>query len=145
MATAGMMAPMDTAIPADTIAAYLAADFIVDADPPFVMHIGQRCEALAALGIGRCAFITAYNPLGEPADAATNAERQQDFAHMLAQRGLSWISGAGCDPEQAWPPEPSLLVRDLSLDDAKAIGGQLRQNAIVWCGADHVPQLILLR
>jgi len=139
------MAPMDTVIAADTIAAYLAADFIVDADPSFVMHIGQRCEALATLGIERSAFITAYNPLGEPTDEETNARRQQDFARMLTQRGLSWIKGAGCDPKQEWPAEPSLLVRDLSLGDAKALGRQLRQNAIVWCGADHVPQLILLR
>jgi hypothetical protein len=140
-----MMAPMDTAIPADTIAAYLAADFIVDGDPSFVMHIGQRCEALALLGIARCAFITAYNPLGEPTDEAINVRRQQDFARMLTQRGLVWLTGAGCDPKQEWTAEPSLLVRDLALDEAKAIGRQLRQNAIVWCGPDHVPQLILLR
>jgi len=140
-----MMARMDTAIPAETIAAYLAADFIVDADPSFVMHVGHRCDALARLGIARCAFITACNPLGEAADDATNARRQQEFAQQLAQRGLSWMTGAGCYPKQEWPAEPSLLVLDLSADDAKAIGHQLRQNAILWCGADHVPQLILLR
>lgn len=139
------MAHMETVIPADTLAAYLSADFIVDADPSFVMHIDQRCDALASRGIDRCAFITACNPLGEPADEATNARRQQEFAHVLAQRGFSWLTGAGCDPKEEWPPEPSFLVLDLSLDDAKAIGHQLRQNAIVWSGADHVPKLILLR
>jgi hypothetical protein len=137
-----MMAAMDTAIPADTIASYLAADYIVDADPPFVMHIGQRCNAL---GSDCCAFITACNPLGEPADEATNIRRQEAFADLLRQRGQQWQTGAGCDPKQAWPCEPSFLVLDLSLEDAKALGRQLRQNAIVWCGADKVPQLILLR
>lgn len=137
-----MILPMDTAIPADTIASYLAADYIVDADPPYVMHIGERCDAP---DVANSAFITACNPLGEPSDDATNARRQQEFAYRLAQRGLSWTTGAGCDPKQEWPPEPSFLVHDLSLDDAKALGRQLRQNAIVWCGADHLPQLILLR
>jgi hypothetical protein len=136
---------MDTAIPADTIASYLAADFIVDAEPSFVMHIGQRCDAIAALGTDCCAFITAFNPLGEPADAATNTRRQEEFASLLRQRGLRWLTGAGCDPKQEWPCEPSFLVLGLPLEDARALGRELRQNAIVWCGADLVPQLILLR
>lgn len=137
-----MMAAMTTAIPAATIASYLAADFIVDADPSFVMHIGQRCDAL---GTGGCAFITACNPLGEADDDAANVRRQQAFADLLRQRGLEWQTGAGCDPKREWPSEPSFLVRGLSLEDASALGRQLRQNAIVWCGADLVPQLILLR
>ncbi|HEY0061096.1 MAG TPA: DUF3293 domain-containing protein [Telluria sp.] len=133
---------MDTIIPPETIAAYLATDFIVDADPSFVMHIGQRCDALPDTP---CAFITACNPLGEPADDAINTRRQDEFARMLTERGLKWLSGAGCDPKQAWPCEPSFLILGLPLPEAKAIGQALKQNAIVWCGADRVPQLILLR
>ena len=47
--------------------------------------------------------------------------------------------------KQEWPPEPSYLVLGSALDAAKAIGTELRQNAIVWCGPDCLPQLILLR
>ncbi|UUZ49901.1 DUF3293 domain-containing protein [Massilia sp. B-10] len=70
------------------------------------------------------------------------SKRLQD---LLRQRGLQWQTGAYCDPKREWPSEPSFLVRGLSLEDASALGRQLRQNAIVWCGADLVPQLILLR
>ncbi|SHH12292.1 DUF3293 domain-containing protein [Massilia sp. CF038] len=136
---------MDTAIPPETVAAYLAADFIVDADPSFVMHIGQRCDAIAALGASCCAFITACNPLGEPADAAINEQRQAAFAQTLTERGLTYRTGAGCDPKEEWPCEPSFLILDLPLAEAKTMGQTLKQNAIVWCGADLVPQLILLR
>ena len=64
---------------------------------------------------------------------------------MLEQRGLPYLTGAGCDPKQAWPAEPSYLILGTPLAEARAIGHELRQNAIVWCGADCVPQLILLR
>lgn len=140
---------MQTAIPADTIAAYLAADFIVDADPSFVMHIGERCDALAALyaahQVDCCAFITACNPQGEPAGDDINQQRQQAFARTLEQRALAYLTGAGCDPKEQWPCEPSYLVMGTALAEAKAMGQDLKQNAIVWCGADMVPQLVLLR
>lgn len=140
---------MQTAIPAETIAAYLAADFIVDADPSFVMHIGDRCDALAALytthKVDCCTFITACNPQGEPTDDDINRHRQQAFARELERRALAYLTGAGCDPKEQWPCEPSFLVMGTPLAEAKALGQYLKQNAIVWCGADLVPQLVLLR
>ncbi|UUZ55406.1 DUF3293 domain-containing protein [Massilia sp. H-1] len=62
-----------------------------------------------------------------------------------ASAACSGRRAPSCDPKREWPSEPSFLVRGLSLEDASALGRQLRQNAIVWCGADLVPQLILLR
>jgi len=41
--------------------------------------------------------------------------------------------------------EPSLLVFGLPLETAGPLGKKLDQNAIVWCGGDAVPELILLR
>lgn len=140
---------MTTAVPAETIGAYLGADYIIDADPKFVLHIGERSEALAALYIERtvdcCAFITAGNPQGRPLSAAENAARQREFARELEQRGLPYLTGAGCDPEEKWEPEPSYLVLGVSLDEANVMGKQWDQNGIVWCGPDCVPQLVLLR
>jgi hypothetical protein len=43
------------------------------------------------------------------------------------------------------PGEPIFLSLLLVLDEAKVIGTQYRQNALVWCGEDAVPLLILLR
>ena len=39
----------------------------------------------------------------------------------------------------------SLLVFGLALEAAKSLGQSLEQNAIIWCGADCVPDLILLK
>jgi hypothetical protein len=41
--------------------------------------------------------------------------------------------------------EASYLIFGLTLEAAKALRTRLEQNAIVWTGADAVPQLILLR
>ena len=139
----------DTSIAPETIAAYLGTDFCVDAETPFVMRIGAPCEALQRLyadyDCAACAFITAWNPFGEATADALNDTRQAAFAQDLDRRGLPYLKGAGRDPHGAYPAEASLLVLGPTLEQSMALGRALRQNAIVWCGADCVPQLILLR
>ncbi len=139
----------NTAIDPVTIAAYLGANYCVEGEPGFTMRIGQTCPALGGLyaseGVACCAFISACNPQGERLSDARNHERQAHFAGMLRARGLRHLAGAGCDPEGAWQSEPSYLVLGVTLDQARAIGQELHQNAIVWCGADCLPALILLR
>lgn len=53
--------------------------------------------------------------------------------------------GEGKHPSGDWDGEASVLVLGIDLDDAKAAGNKWEQNAIVWSGADGVPQLILLQ
>lgn len=138
-----------TAIDPATIAAYQGTDYWVEAEPPFVMRVGQPCAELAPLyaagGHHACAFISACNPLGDIASDELNDARQAAFARLLGARGLPFLSGAGRDPHGAYPAEASLLVLGTGLEASKAIGRELHQNAIIWCGADRVPQLILLR
>lgn len=140
---------MNSAIPQQTIDAYQQANYHVNATPPFTMRIGQRCDELEALfaahGSDSAAFISACNPMGEPTDDDINASRQKVFTRMLEQRGLAYLEGEGRDPKGEWQPEPSLLLFGIAQEDAMALGYSLKQNAIVWCGADLVPQLVLLR
>ena len=139
----------NSAIPPETIRAYMSTDFCVDGDAPFVMRIGEPCEDLApiyaASDYASCAFISACNPLGAPADDTLNEARQAAFARMLEARGLPYLSGAGRDPRGEYPAEPSFLVLGTGLEESKAIGRELHQNAIVFCEADRIPHLILLR
>ena len=139
----------ETAIHPDTIAAYKATDFCVDGDVPFILHIGEPCAALANLyakeNYASCAFISPCNPFGETADSNQNESRQAAFGRMLEARGLPCREGAGRDPRGKYPPEPGFLVLGTGRDEAIALGSELRQNAIVWCGEDCIPQLILLR
>lgn len=139
----------DSDIPRDVIQAYLETHYHVHGNAPTSLKVGEANAALASLqetaGAACSAFITACNPFSEKADAALNVERQQALAHALRQRGLSFIDGIGQHPTNGWPGEASFLVLGLTLEDARTLGTQHGQNAIVWSGADAVPQLILLR
>ncbi|AOY98289.1 hypothetical protein BKK81_02525 [Cupriavidus sp. USMAHM13] len=143
-----------TAIDAATLQAYLETHYRVRGGMPFTMRIGERCEALAVLhasaGVRCSAFITAWNPYSQPdpdaaANAAANAVRQQALAQGLMRTGLRYIDGIGQHPSNGWAGEESLLVLGLAREAAEALGRHYGQNAIVWSGADAVPQLVLLR
>ncbi|WP_109476615.1 DUF3293 domain-containing protein [Paraburkholderia sp. C35] len=139
----------DSAIPRETIQAYLETHYQVHGSTPTWLEIGQYNTTLAALHaahrVTSSAFITACNPFSEPLDASSNAHRQKALAEDIGQLGARSIDGIGQHPSNAWPGEPSFLVLGLSLDKAKALGVKHGQNAIVFCGEDAVPRLILLR
>ena len=96
-------------------------------------------------GVDCSAFITAANPFSSLTAATANAVRQSALADQLGLMKLRFIEGIGEHPSGTWPAEPSFLVLGLILSDAKQLGTNHGQNAIVWCGSDTVPQLILLR
>jgi len=139
----------DTTIDAATIQAYRETEYRVDGDKPFTLRIGQTCGALAAIYKRRrvdcSAFITACNPYSQQLDDSANARRHAELGHELRQRSLIAFEGLGQHPSNQWPGEASYLVLGLTLEAAKVLGNRLEQNAIVWSGADAVPQLILLR
>ena len=136
-------------IPKVKIQAYRETEFRVFSDAPLTLRIAERNEALLGLykdhRSDSCAFITACNPLGQLYDAAENARLQDQLANELKFRSLNFIAGEGKHPVGDWLGEPSFLVFGLSPEAARALGKKLDQNAIVWCGADAVPELILLK
>lgn len=138
-----------SAIPAATINAYLAADYTVFADKPFVLKIGQVSLELAQCfklnQTDSAAFITAWNPLGEPTPDAENHATQQKLLARIKTESLPYLDGEGHDPSGQWPGEPSLLVFGISLEAARKLASEFRQNGIVYAGSDATPQLILLR
>jgi hypothetical protein len=127
----------------------LDTDYQVRAEVPFTLKIGLANELLAALHksqrVASSAFITACNPLSLPLDELANAERQSALASELKFRSLIFVQGLGQHPSGDWPAEPSYLVFGVSREAAKALGVRFEQNAIVWTGADAVPELVLLR
>jgi len=135
------------------IQAYLAAHYRVDAQPPFTLQVGVFSEPLARHfqrhSCDCAAFLTACNPLSEDVGEAGNAARQAALARDLENLGLRLIDGMGLDGQdegpQKWPGEASFLVFGLSLEASQALGRKYAQNALIWCGQDAVPQLILLQ
>ncbi|WP_213298013.1 DUF3293 domain-containing protein [Paraburkholderia sacchari] len=139
----------DSDVPRDTIQAYLETHYNVSCDTPTTLQVGQFNQTLAAMHeashVTGSAFITACNPFSQDIGPEANAARQVTLAGELKQHGLTFIEGIGQHPSNNWPGEASFLVLGASLDVAKALGEKHGQNAIIWCGANAVPQLILLR
>lgn len=141
---------MSSAISADLIASYRAADYQAGSGFATVsLRIDQYSASLAqllAVSGRQCAvFITACNPGSQPQSPAANQVAHAHLREELSRHANQIIEGASSDPSGAWPAEPSLLALGVELDVAKALGRQFGQNAVVWAGADAIPRLILLR
>jgi Protein of unknown function (DUF3293) len=138
-----------SAIDPATLRAYRYTEYRVLGSHPAVLRVGVVCADLARLHAAYrtdcSAFVTAYNPLGEVVADAVNLERQAALAAKIIHLGLASVPGVGHDPTGEWTPEPSLLVPGLTRTAAQVLGRQFAQNAIVWSGADAIPELILLR
>jgi uncharacterized protein DUF3293 len=147
--TGAHVLPFRMTIDPATLAAYRQTEYHVLGATPAVLRIGVHCPALAALHAAhdvQCsALITACNPHGVVLDAAVNRQRQKALAAQLLHQGRIGIEGLGRHPTNGWPAEQSFLVPGLSRVAAEALGLQFEQNAIVWAGADAVPELVLLR
>ncbi len=139
----------DTTIPSDTVQAYRETEYRVCGQPAFVLRIGQPSPELLQLQhahqVQCSAFITACNPYSQPLQAAENRQRQGALVQQVRVAGYAVLSGVGQHPSNDWPGEESCLVLGIALDAAKALGNQHGQNAIVWCGADGSPELVLLQ
>lgn len=123
--------------------------FVVKGANPFVLRIGVKSGPLLSL-YGKsqsdcCAYLTACNPYSEPLSDSANAERQARLERDLEAQGWKFIPGSGEHPSGDWPGEPSFLVLGMSKEEGRAFGARYEQNAIVWCAAGAVPELVVLR
>ena len=139
-----------TQIHPDKVRAYLATDYRVGhTEHDIILNIGEHSERLATLftssGVACGAFLTAFNPRGAIQSEEANERGHAELAAMLRDQGLQAVEGSGSEDGTEWPAEKSYFALGLQLDAAKQIGRYFDQDAIVWVGADAVPQLILLR
>ena len=138
-----------TVIDQNIVRAYRETDYQVQGKVPITLKIGISNPLLAILHkshrVESSAFITACNPFSVPCVELTNVNRQSALASELKFRSLTFLDGIDKHPSNDWPAEPSYLVFGVSREAAKALGIRLEQNAIVWSGADAVPELVLLR
>ncbi|AUT75721.1 DUF3293 domain-containing protein [Paraburkholderia hospita] len=136
-------------IPSKTIQAYLETEYIASGDEGPTLRIGLANPELAALhkadGVNCSAFITACNPFSQNCSNGFNAASQEALACEIKRLDLIAIEGIGKHPSNRWPAESSYLVPGLSLEAAKALGAQYRQNAILWSADATTPQLVLSR
>jgi hypothetical protein len=133
----------------DTVRGYAETEYHVSALSPFILKVGHQSPELQAayaeMEADTAFFITACNPFSEILPNAENLELQKNLATELAARKLKFLNAVGKHPESDWPGEAGYLVFGLSQDEANAMGAQWRQNAIVYCDSNAVPELVLLR
>ena len=138
-----------TCLPESLISAYRATRYRVFTSPDFELAVGQPSSALADLyrthAVNSAAFLTAWNPEGNLQNESANREAFARLQERVTPLSVKVISGFGEDPDGAWAGEESLLALGLGRETSCEIGAEFRQNAIVWAGADAVPELILLR
>ncbi|TAL78493.1 MAG: DUF3293 domain-containing protein [Burkholderiaceae bacterium] len=138
-----------TAIDPALLKAYRASEYRVQAQPPFILRVGHASVPLASLhaqyGVVCSAYITACNPFGRQVDAALNVLHQRQLAAELNARGAVFFPGVGIDPSGSWLGEPSFLVLGLDEDQARTLGNQHEQNAVLCCDEKAVPRLVFLR
>ncbi len=139
----------ESKLPPALIQAYRETDYRVLAEPSFVLTLGIASPELIWLyqvhKVACAAFITAFNPFSRELVLDENRRRRAGLAKELTRRSLDFVEGVGQHPSGDWPGEPSFLVLGLALEAAKSLGITYDQNAIIWCGADCVPDLILLK
>lgn len=131
------------------INAYLETHFVVLSEPPFTLIVDRYSSSLVKLyhlySVESAAFITACNPysktLSDEGNRARNASLLTDFKKL----DITVIAGMGQDPAGQWPGEPSLFAFGIEKDAARELANKYEQNAIVWCGSNAVPELLLLR
>ncbi|WP_423679685.1 DUF3293 domain-containing protein [Undibacterium sp. WLHG33] len=138
-----------TTIDAATIAAYQETHYHVNGLLPFTLRIGIPSTELKKLykesGANSGTLITACNPYSVLLSDSQNQEHQLRLATELRKRSLIFCDGEGRHLSGEWHAEASNFVLGMSLEAAKKLANQFAQNAIVWCDADAIPQLILLR
>ncbi len=136
------------ALPTDLVALYRRAHYCV----PFqgsetILRIDVRSEMLLKIhrlrGVSCSAYITAWNPGGRALPLAENIARHHRLLSTLRSAGFAWQEGEGRSPEGDWR-ETSVLVLGMNEAQARGIGSDFEQNAIVWSGADVTPRLLLL-
>lgn len=128
---------------------YLATQFrVTEHSPPFTLRIGERSvqvlELFGSSGVASAAFLTAWNPRSEMQSDDANAAAQAKLVARLVATGHRCFAGIGEDLSGQWPGEPSLLALGVGRERAVQLGREFGQNAVVWVGAEGVPELVWL-
>lgn len=143
-----MFAPQSSSLDPLLLQAYRDTLYEV-CEPPLTLRVGVVCEPLRMLhrrlGVECSAFLSACNPFSRRLDAPSNAARHGALLRQLRAAGRVYFEGQGRHPSNGWPVELSVLVPGLTLRASGALARRQGQNALVWCGAHAVPELILLR
>jgi hypothetical protein len=109
------------------------------------VHSFELDALLASCGRATAALLTACNPEGIPQDTVSNQSAQKQLCTQLHTTTHDLFPAVGLSPIGDWPPEESVLIAGIGLDEAMELGRSFRQNALLFVQSGEAPQLILLR
>ena len=126
---------------------YSNTSYLIDAPgAPLAIRVGHRNDALDTLlvkfGEEEWAFITAYNPRSEQMPAEENIDRHSELVERVRALGLQSFPSRGVDDDGTWPTERGLLILGIDRDEARRLGAELAQNAILAGRRGGVPELV---
>lgn len=128
----------------EQLAAYRSSEYRVQAEPEFVLRIGEPSAALDRLleqaDAATAAFVTAANPHSQPRPMEENLAALERLKRALRH---PFVDGEGRSADRAWR-EPSVLVLGMARAEAEALGREYGQNAIVFAEKGRAPELVLL-
>ncbi|MEJ7618214.1 MAG: DUF3293 domain-containing protein [Pyrinomonadaceae bacterium] len=122
---------------AELIDAYRRTTYIVEAShvSPIAIRIGERCGAVDQLlidrGASRWAFVTAYNPRSTRLSDGENQARHRKLVQRVGALSREMLPGRGVGDDASWAPEISLFIFEMEPGEARALGREFEQNAVV--------------
>lgn len=139
---------MSVCITKEILDAYFATSYFARvAENVIVLRIGVKSNELAALHAAHTVeiscFITAYNPFGIASSEVDNIFLNQSLRTYLRDHGITYFEGEGRGEDPHWPAEPSFLVLGITIDQARGLCCDFRQNAVVVSLNDATPVLVL--
>ncbi len=133
----------------ELLAAYEATDYLVTAHSVVIARPGERSDAidglLAEAGVRMAAVLTAWNPFSTETIPAENARAQAQLCARIDALGLRRLPAEGRGRDGAWPPEESICVLGIALDEARHLAAEFRQNAILWLESGLPARVVVTR
>lgn len=127
---------------------YQQTDYIIDDDPPLLVHIGEQNDGLrilfASFNVESAAFITAWNPGSKKLTLDENYDRQIDLLEDISSQRLNYFVGRGESQAGDWS-EDNYLILGVTRDGAIELAQRYEQNAIVWIPVSGVPELVICK
>ena len=125
----------------ELLRAYRAAIYVIYADEgDIVLKVDEASADLAKLmkkyGVTSAALITAFNPYSVLSTAEENVRNHNRLIANIHSLGLKIMAAEGADPSHIWSSEPSILILEISLEDAECLADRYQQNAFLWIPRD---------
>ena len=137
---------IDMALDEQLLQRFRETDYIVDDDPPLIMQVGIRNDAIrtlfASFSVECGAFLTAWNPADQKSSIDDNYDRQAELLHEIELLRLNYLVGQGIHPSGDWQ-EDSYLVLGIQQAESDELCRQFKQSAYLWLPNSGVPELQL--